>query len=353
MQRRKVLSNIGRAATAGCAVAAGFFPFRTWSQERRTVKVGVLNSLSEAPTFMAMEEGFFKEEGLAIEVVRFTNTADMVAPLSTGQLDVASGAPTLGFLNGAVRGLPFKLVADKGRNSPGHGFNAIVVRQDLMESGKVKTVADLKGLKVASPSRHSPMEIQLDLALQKQGLGLDDVSIEQLRFPDMLTALTNKAIDAALLIEPFVGIASARTIARRLVGADEIYPDFQIAGVIYGPEFGAKRPDDAKKWMVGYLRGIRAYLDATRSKIPGENLVQALMKHSTAITDPKLLERVVMPGFSPDGYLHLQTIKDSIDWYARANLLRSKPKLSDLVDYQYVDYALGRLGRKGPEQSVQ
>ena len=134
MQRRKALSNIGRVATVGCAVAAGLIPLATPAQQRRTVKVGVLNSLSEAPTFIAMEEGFFKEEGLDIEVVRFANTADMVAPLSTGQLDVASGAPTLGFLNGALRGLPFKLVADKGRNSPGHGFNAIVVRQDLMDS---------------------------------------------------------------------------------------------------------------------------------------------------------------------------------------------------------------------------
>ncbi len=65
------------------------------------------------------------------------------------------------------------------------------------------------------------------------------------------------------------------------------------------------------------------------------------------------MRSVVFPGFDPDGYLNLKTVNDSIDWYAQRALLKSKPKLTDIVDYTYVDYALERLGRKGPRQSVQ
>lgn len=316
------------------------------------IKVGVLDSLAEAPTFFAVEKGYFREEGLDVRLEKFQNTADMVAPLSAGQIDVASGAPTLGLYNGALRGLPFKLVADKGRNSKGHGLNAIVVRKDLVESGKVKTVADLKGLKVGTPSRHSPLEIQLDLALKGVGLKLEDVNLEQLSFPNMLAAFSSRVIDAGLLIEPFVAASVSRGLGVRLLGADEIYPDFQIAGIIYGPDFVKRNPDAAKRWMVGYLRGVRDYLEATGGKKPKDELIGILAKYTSTFKDPSVLQAVTFPGFSPDGYLHLKTLHDSIDWYAQRGLLKQKPKVADLVDYQYLEYALGRIGRRGPAETV-
>jgi NitT/TauT family transport system substrate-binding protein len=338
-----------------CAVAAPALVGSRHASAQGTatvVKVGVLDSLSEAPTFIALDKGYFRDEGLDVRFERFQNTADMVAPLSTGQLDVASGAPTLGLYNGALRGLPYKLVADKGRNSKAHGFNAIVVRKDLIDSGRVKTAADLKGLKVATPSRHSPMEFQLELALKPAGLKLEDVTLEQLNFPNMIAAFSSKVIDAALLIEPFVALASRRGVGTRLIGVDEIYPDFQIAGIIYGPEFIKRSPEAAKRWMVGYVRGIRDYLDAAEGRMPKDELLASLARHTTNFKDPAALANVVFPGFSPDGYLHQKTITDSIDWYMSRGLLRTKPQLADMIDYQFLDHALARLGRKGPAESV-
>jgi ABC-type nitrate/sulfonate/bicarbonate transport system substrate-binding protein len=169
----------------------------------------------------------------------------------------------------------------------------------------------------------------------------------------MITALSNKAIDAALMIEPFVAIASRRGVGVRFMGVDDIAPDFQIAGIIYGPEFVAKQPEVAKRWMVGYLKGVRAYLDAVDGGGNKDEVFNALKKHTTGFADPSALAGVVYPGFSPDGYLNLQTIQSSIDWYAEKGLLKAKPKVSDLVDYQYLEYALGRLGRRGPPQKVE
>lgn len=340
----------GRVLAALLCAAA---PVGTWAQGAPTVvKVGVLDSLAEAPTFIAFEKGYFREEGLDVRFEKFQNTADMVAPLSAGQIDVASGAPTLGLYNGALRGLPYKLVADKGRNSKSHGFNAIVVRKDLIDSGKVKSLADLKGLKVGTPSRYSPMEFQLELALKTAGLKLEDVTLEQLNFPNMIAAFSSKVIDAALLIEPFVGIAVKRGVGTRFIGADEIYPDFQMAGIIYGPEFVKRSPDAAKRWMVGYVRGVRDYLDATEGRKPKDELLAVLAKHTSNFKDPSVLQAVVFPGFSPDGYLHQKTLTDSIDWYSGRGLLKQKPKLADMMDYQFLDYALGRIGRKGPAEVV-
>ena len=83
-----------------------------------------------------------------------------------------------------------------------------------------------------------------------------------------------------------------------------------------------------------------------------DELFAALKKHTTGPNDAAALAGVVFPGFSPDGYLHLQTIESSIAWYFDKGLIKAKPKLSDLVDYQYLEYALERLGRRGPPQKV-
>ncbi|RZS78919.1 ABC transporter substrate-binding protein [Pigmentiphaga kullae] len=346
-----------RFAALTCLAAAALPPWTRLLAAQpgnplQKVRVGMLDSLSEAPALIAYEQGYFKEEGLDVEFVSFSNTADMVAPLSARQLDVASGAPTLALFNGALRGLPFKLVADKGRNSPGHGFNALVVRKDLVDSGRVKGIGDIKGMKVATPSRHSPMELQLDVALRTAGLGLNDVGLEQLAFPSMIAALTNKAVDAALMIEPLVTVIAQRQIGTRLLGFDQTSPEFQIAGIIYGPSLTQADSDVGRKWMAAYVRGIRDYLDSLEGKGSRDVTERALSRHIAAFKNPELLKKVVYPGFDPDGYLNLQTIKDSMAWYAGLGLLKTQPRLTDLVDYRYLDYALDRLGRKGARQGV-
>lgn len=59
-----------------------------------------------------------------------------------------------------------------------------------------------------------------------------------------------------------------------------------------------------------------------------------------------------MPGFSADGYLHLDSMQESVAWFVARGALRQGPKLAEFVDYRYLDYAQERLGRRGPAQSV-
>jgi NitT/TauT family transport system substrate-binding protein len=311
------------------------------------VKVGVLSSLSDAGIYVAAERGYFRDEGLDVSLERFSATLEMTAPLASGQLDVGAGAPTPSLFNAISRDIPVKLVADKGLNSRGHGFNALVVRKELVDSGRVQTLADLQGLKVASPSQNSPMELQIESGLRDFGLDLTALDVVNLPFPDMVTAMGNGSIDAAAMIEPFVTTAVSRGVGVRFKGADELYPDQQIAGILYAPSFYQRQPEAARRWMVGYLRGVRDFVAAFDQLRDKAAIVQVLSEHTT-VKDPALYERMVQPGLDPDGYLNLPSIAADQDWYARHGLIRERQPLSDLVDYQFVEYALQRLGRLGP-----
>ncbi len=313
------------------------------------VRVGILNSLSEAPLLVANSRNYFRDEGLAITIVPFQNTADMVVPLASGQIDVGSGAPTIGFFNGVMRGIPTKLVADKGRLSPGHGFNALVVRKDLITSGKVKSVGDLKGMNVASPTRWSPTEFLFDTALRKDGATLQDVKLTLISFPDMLLALKNGGVDAALLIEPFVAECVREGLGVRLLGFDKTSPNFQIATILYSDAF-AKRDAAAKSWMVAYIRGIREYLNQADGN--GKGALLDLLAEQFSVRDRGIYDGVVLPGFSRDGYLNLESISASIAWFKANAQLTAVPTLRQIVDYSYIDAAFAKLPRTSAKEVV-
>src|SRR5216684_8806283 len=111
--------------------------------------VGTTGSSSDAPFFIADKKGYFADEGLKVKLIRFDSGSKMIPSLGTGELDVGSGATSAGLYNAAKRGVGIKIVADKARSAKGYGFQSFLVRKDLADSGKVKSLKDFRGLKVA------------------------------------------------------------------------------------------------------------------------------------------------------------------------------------------------------------
>src|SRR5438067_9615094 len=94
----------GRVGTAPAAAA----PASAAPSAPRTVKVttGVLGTTSDGPMFVAYERGYFKEHGIDVEFVPFATSTEMIAPLSTNQLQVGAGGVNAGLLNAIGRGVP-------------------------------------------------------------------------------------------------------------------------------------------------------------------------------------------------------------------------------------------------------
>src|SRR5437879_12334480 len=101
----------------------------------------------------------------------------MIAPLGVGQLDVGGGAVSAGLFNAMARGVDLRIVADKGTIRTGQSYEALIIRRDLVESGRFKTLADLKGLRIGLGARGVSPHIDLDLIAQTVNLRPDDVEI--------------------------------------------------------------------------------------------------------------------------------------------------------------------------------
>src|SRR6266571_4450555 len=219
-----------------------------------TIRVGLASASSDVGFFIADKKGYFKQEGLNVSFLNFDSGAKMVAPLGNGQLEVGAGSPAAGLYNAIARGIDIKIVADKGSTPPGYGYQPLLVRKDLVDSGRYKSLKDLKGMKIAGSAPGSASTSTLNEALKQGGLKYSDVERVFMGFPQHVAALQNKAVDAAMTTEPSATRAVQSGAAVRVLGDDAIYPNHQLAVVLYGGDFAKRRPEVARRFMRAYLK---------------------------------------------------------------------------------------------------
>ena len=315
-----------------------------FAEERLHVPVGISPVMSSAAMFIAKERGYFREQGLDVDINPFKSSgAKMVPFLATGQLFVAGGNINAGTYNAIAHNIPIKIVSDKGTVSPGHGYLALIVRKDHVDSGRYRSVKDLKGMTMAVTAKGVSQEIVTEKYLQSVGLSLEDINLVTLGYSDMNVALGNNSIDATVQIEPFVASAVRNNIAVRVAGDDDIYPNQQSAVIYYSPVFMNKYPKQAQGFMYAYVRGLRDYNDAFEKNRGRDDIVNILAKY-THIKDKETYAAVVPVGLNPNGELNVQSLKDDAQWYLKKGYLKKMPDIDSIVDLSYARRAVEMLG---------
>jgi NitT/TauT family transport system substrate-binding protein len=312
----------------------------------RVVRIANSGLAAQAPTFLAIEEGYFAELGLAPEVINLPGTADSIALLSGGQIDVATAAISAAFFNAVARGVAIRMVADHGSYIPGRTTAGLVVRADLVEQQPWRGYQDLKGMKVAVQQPGSLLEYDLELMLRRGGLQRDDIEVVVLSFADIATAFVNHAIDAATYNEPFATQLEQQGVIKKIAYTDDVEPYGIIAGLMFGEPF-ANDADAARNFMVGYLRGVRRYWDAYDGRADFQAVLDVLQKY-TPLKDAALIRKIPPTGQNPAGYLDSARLAFYQDWFAERGLVTQKADLARALDQSFVDYANAVLGPYEP-----
>jgi len=120
------------------AVALGLLLWRpafSPGQEEK-VKVGLLMINADTGVFLALEKGYFREQGLSVELHYFSSSGGpQMAALTTGELDVGSGSISPGIYNAVAGGVNMRVVASKSRVGP-RASGRYIVRRALVDRGK-------------------------------------------------------------------------------------------------------------------------------------------------------------------------------------------------------------------------
>lgn len=306
------------------------------------IRVGSSPVISSAGIYLAEDEGYFKEQGLDVEITDVANSgAPMTLLLSKNELEVGAGNLTSGLFNAALQGQQFKLVADKGHVEKDRDYIALIVRRDLIDSGKYKSLKDLKGAKMGLTALDGvSQQIVAERFLKKAGLTEKDVTFVKLSYAEMNATLKTKGLDATVQLEPFVAQAEAGRFAQRVAGSNEVYPGQQSAAIFYSPDFIAKRRADAVKFMTAYLKGVRLY-NKSLSDPEARKKVRASLGRRMKITDEAVWEKMVPIGLKDSGELNMASLEEDLKWYKAKGYLKG-----DLAATQVVDPSFSREAAK-------
>jgi NitT/TauT family transport system substrate-binding protein len=337
-----------RTFVAGALAAPAIVAASRRASAADAVSLGMVNTISDVGFFVADAKGYFKDAGIEVSFLPFTSASAMIPPLASGDLDVGSGAVSAGHYNASERQIPLKIVADKATNAPDYSFQSIIVRNALIESGKFKSFADLKGLKFAIPAPASVGEQSiLNEALKRGGLGWNDCERAFLGINEQVAAFKNGGLDASITAEPLISIMAKQGFATRFATVGSFYPNQQAAVVCYGAQFATKRPDVGTRMMKAYLQGVRDYNDALADgRISGphaDDIVDCIARYSVT-KDRELIKSVIPAALHPDGQVNEEGLAKDLAFVKTLGLVKSAVSVADVIDMSFAKAAAAELG---------
>ena len=194
-------------------------------------------SLCAAPMYIAIENGYFEDEGLDIEQVT-VDAAHVSEAIGADQVDVGMGL--IGkLLQPLENGLPIKFTT--GLHT---GCTKLLVPGD----SDIKSITDLKGKKIGVPGLADAATVVSKRSLSAAGIGVTEQNME-VEFSvysrnDLPQALENGAVDAIALGDPTASIAEEQYGLTALIdtATDPEYKDEYCCAAFVTSKLAAENP---------------------------------------------------------------------------------------------------------------
>ena len=307
------------------------------------VRMQVTGQGNESSLYVALERGYFREEGLEIEPVTFDAGPKAIPALGTGDLDLGIGSVGPALYNAVERGINLRVVAPVARLTPDNGGVAFMVRKALLDGGEIRTPADLRGRRVAVAALASGNEYIVERLLVQNGLQPGDVEWLELSFPDMGAAFSNANIDAALVADPNGMLYAERGWATKWPNAAQIVPNIQLTYFLISDRFATERGDVPVRWLTAYLRGARAWQTMLDTGEGREEMLGYLLEHAS-IKDRAVLERIALSQPALDGKIDVDSLRQQAAWARQRGYITQDPPLDRMLYPAPFEAALGAAG---------
>ncbi|MHB8156379.1 MAG: ABC transporter substrate-binding protein [Desulfocucumaceae bacterium] len=212
-----------------------------------TVRVGDITAAELiVPFHIAIEKGFFKEEGLKIDRKIFVNGPGVMMAMANGELDFCVATGFTPILQAAAQGSDVKILASMGKG------NAPVVA-----GAHIKTFKDLDGKVVGTPGLGTIQNTMLNIAAEKNGIKFKKVIHGKIT--DLPVFLEKGEIDAFTGWEWPAADTVSRVKGAHYVLKMPVIENAESVSMGVNGKFYKENPETAKKFMRAYLKGVKYY----------------------------------------------------------------------------------------------
>jgi NitT/TauT family transport system substrate-binding protein len=334
---RHPMSDRARRLLLGITIVCGT---ATAQAQERTVQVGQVLSIASAATVIAIEKGYFKEQGIKVEVSNLDSSTDSLALVAQNRFQVVGGGISAAYFNAIEKNFPVTITMDRVSSPLNH---KLLIRTDLKD--QIKDIKQLKGRSLASNSRGSITNYEIGKILEKSGLSFGDVDLKFIPFPQVAIAFANKAIDAAFVIPPFASQIEEKQFGFVFADPDDFVTPhpMTIAVNFINTDWAAKDPELVKKYYFAYLRGVRDYCQAYHGGSNRNDVIDLLVRTGVE-RRPEMLHQYPWTARNPDGRINIASMLDIQAFFVKEGLSLKNFPAERLVTNTYIDDANQKLG---------
>lgn len=281
----------------------------------KAITIGLMPDVDSIPFIIAEEKGFFKEEGINVNLKSFKSAVDRDSALQSGNLD------------GAVSDMLAAAFSKEG------GFDTVITsltsgsyKLVVNQNEQITKIGDLKGKSIAI-SKNTIIEYVTDKMLAAGGLKSEDINkviIPQI--PTRLEMLHNGKITAATLPEPMASVAHSQG-GKVLNSSDQlgVYP-----GVLL---FTGKAAKDNDKEIAAIYRAYNKAIDYL-AKEPMDNYIDIIIQKGGFPASVK--GSLVLPNYQKPALPTEKDIAECLNWLKERQLIKKDYTYKDLVDERFV-----------------
>ncbi|MGJ5176326.1 ABC transporter substrate-binding protein [Bradyrhizobium oligotrophicum] len=211
---------------------------------------GSVTWLGQVPILVAVEKGFFKDEGLDVNVQVILSSSDRIRAVTSGSVAFSNlGRSTV--ISEMARGNDSFFYFANVDDSPGS--------EGCWARAGFQSFSDLKGRKIAA---NTSAEVTMDGLLQRAGMSMQDVQFVNLSPNEMALALGRGDVDAACVWQPLLDNLKKAAPDGTLLGTDADTETYRRFGTMSSPDIliisrklVEEHPDQARRLATAILRG--------------------------------------------------------------------------------------------------
>jgi len=302
-----LLSLIGILMT-GCGTAG---------QETVTLKVALLPVLDTLPIHVALEEGYFEQEGVNVEVIPVASAPERDQLLSAGKAD--------GMLNEIVSTIFFnqdEVQVEIVRVARSASEEAPLFRILASAGSGIENVEDLKGVEIGV-SEGTVIEYVTDRLLQEEGFSQEEIAtIPVPKIPDRLALLGSGELDAAVLPDPLSSLAIQNGATVPI--DDSSHPRYGLSVFSFRTEVVEDHP-----------RAVEAFLAAVERAV--EDINRDPSAYATLLTEKELVPPPVLGEYQVQDFPTASVPsraqwEDALSWTQEKGLVEGDVRYQDSVN---------------------
>ncbi|MGO1561571.1 ABC-type nitrate/sulfonate/bicarbonate transport systems periplasmic components-like protein [Actinomycetales bacterium JB111] len=222
------------------------------------LSVALFPAADVAPVYLAIEQGFFEDEGLDVSVQMLDSGAAATAAVVSGDVNIGFSNPA-SVVIARSQNLPVTIVAPASAagDTPEDAYSGVLVQAD----SDIEDITDLEGRTVAVNALGNILEITLRHALDDAGVDSSTVELVEIPFPEMPATLEAGHVDAIFEVEPFV-TQTVQTGTARVVATPYELTAPALTGAVYfsNEQFLGENAEDAAAFRRAMEQSV-AYAD--------------------------------------------------------------------------------------------